>query len=649
MSATADRRPDLVPLVAVLVPLAVYLRTLAPAVYFGDSGELNTAAFSLGIAHVPGYPLYALAGKLFCLLPLGGIAFRLNLMSAVCTALALGLLASLLTRLTGRRAVALAVTVALAFTQTLWEETLKSRAYPLNLLAGVAVIWALVRWTERGEARYLALAAFLFGLGLANHEILLVTAALGLVLVVAHRDKLSWPAVSASLLLLTLGLSTYLYLPVRSAADPMLDWENPQTLRGLVDVLLQRQYGHKMLSPDWRPKLEMAALIARSFATEFTPVPLALGIVGLAAMARRARALMLGLVLLVIANVAIRVNYIGGYEFTQIYRYLINSYAAFAVAVAFGLAAAVALVERRSSATVARPVTALLCLGVAASPLLAHARANDLSDHWLARDYARSLLAFPEQDALLFVGGDNDIYPIWDQQTTARFRQDVGAMGKAGFGSGWLGREYGNRIDPAGGPLPDLAGYDGPSRLFHARFEQAVTLSRVPVYAMYNDAEDPRESARWATLRERFDWWPRGLSIAFAAKGRRDLYRDVGAPFPWEAIPTRSLLDPRLVRDFHTDEVLGIYGGLFLKHGLLALSRRDPGGAERFFRLVLAIGGEDREGRANLAVALAAQGRLAEARAILEELAADPDADARVRTNLERVRAAQRGTGGGAR
>ena len=61
----------------------VYLSTICPTVYLGDSGELTTAAYCLGIPHNSGYPLYTLLGNLFCFLPLGNIAFRVNLMSTV--------------------------------------------------------------------------------------------------------------------------------------------------------------------------------------------------------------------------------------------------------------------------------------------------------------------------------------------------------------------------------------------------------------------------------------------------------------------------------------------------------------------------------------------------------------------------------------
>jgi len=50
---------------AAAIPFAAYLLTLCPTVYVGDSGELTTAAATLGIPHPPGYPLYVLLGYAF--------------------------------------------------------------------------------------------------------------------------------------------------------------------------------------------------------------------------------------------------------------------------------------------------------------------------------------------------------------------------------------------------------------------------------------------------------------------------------------------------------------------------------------------------------------------------------------------------------
>src|SRR5258707_11494421 len=74
-----------------VVALVVYSRTLAPSVPTGDSGELITVAWVLGIAHPPGYPLFSMVGHLFTLLPFGSPAFRVNLMSALFAAAGGGL------------------------------------------------------------------------------------------------------------------------------------------------------------------------------------------------------------------------------------------------------------------------------------------------------------------------------------------------------------------------------------------------------------------------------------------------------------------------------------------------------------------------------------------------------------------------------
>ena len=43
--------------------LALYLKTLSPTVYTFDSAELAAGAYSLGIVHSTGYPLYLLLVK----------------------------------------------------------------------------------------------------------------------------------------------------------------------------------------------------------------------------------------------------------------------------------------------------------------------------------------------------------------------------------------------------------------------------------------------------------------------------------------------------------------------------------------------------------------------------------------------------------
>ncbi len=79
-------------LLILLISLTVYIVTLCPTVYVGDSGELITACFHLGVPHPPGYPLYCILGKVFTLLPFANIACRVNLASALLAALSVSFL-----------------------------------------------------------------------------------------------------------------------------------------------------------------------------------------------------------------------------------------------------------------------------------------------------------------------------------------------------------------------------------------------------------------------------------------------------------------------------------------------------------------------------------------------------------------------------
>ena len=67
-----------------VVTTAVYIATLAPSVTLEDSGELITAATKFGVPHPPGYPLWTMSGFILShLIPVGNLAWRINLQSAL--------------------------------------------------------------------------------------------------------------------------------------------------------------------------------------------------------------------------------------------------------------------------------------------------------------------------------------------------------------------------------------------------------------------------------------------------------------------------------------------------------------------------------------------------------------------------------------
>ena len=82
-------------ILAVLVfglSMALYVRTLAPGLLLGDSGEFQTLVYTLGMTHATGYPVYLLVAHVFTRLPLGEFAYRVNLFTAVMAAVGLALI-----------------------------------------------------------------------------------------------------------------------------------------------------------------------------------------------------------------------------------------------------------------------------------------------------------------------------------------------------------------------------------------------------------------------------------------------------------------------------------------------------------------------------------------------------------------------------
>ncbi len=220
-----------------LLVFVLYLRTLAPTILtydrpdMLDSAMLQMQAAVLGITHPTGYPTYLMLTHLFTYLPFGDVAYRVNLASAAYAALAV--LAVYWAGLLLSRRVAAAAIGALAFGVggTLWSQAVIAEVYTLNALTLSLVVVALLLWRERRTDRYLLLAAFLCGLALTNHMTsgLVLPASLLFVAAVEWRKLLEWRLVLKGMGLFLVGLSPYLYLPLRAAMDPPMDANNPTT------------------------------------------------------------------------------------------------------------------------------------------------------------------------------------------------------------------------------------------------------------------------------------------------------------------------------------------------------------------------------------------------------------------------------------
>src|SRR6266487_2266299 len=166
-----------------LAALVLYILTLAPTTQFWDTSEYIAAAYTLGIPHPPGNPLFVLIAHVFGLLPVAaGYAARINLFAAVTSALSAGCwflvaerwLRSFVPVLWARRAAALAGAIVSATAFTVWNQSVvNEKVYTLSLLSIALILWLIVRWDDQpaGEAHdhHLLLIIYLLALTATNH------------------------------------------------------------------------------------------------------------------------------------------------------------------------------------------------------------------------------------------------------------------------------------------------------------------------------------------------------------------------------------------------------------------------------------------------------------------------------------------------
>lgn len=233
------RRSTLVSIAVFAAAAALYFRTTGPTLGGGfDSEEFQQAAYTLSVAHSTGYPLYLILGKIATLvIPLGNVAYRVNLLSALVTAGSVALVYLNALELTKRHLSSLAAAAVYATNAAVWRQAGIASVGPLHLLLMAAILYALLRWQaglkeKRGAP---TAAALLFGLGLAHHRSVLALApAIVIFALMVDRDILRRPRdIAQSAFWLAVPLLLYLYIPLRGAATP---WYT-NTLEGFVNEI----------------------------------------------------------------------------------------------------------------------------------------------------------------------------------------------------------------------------------------------------------------------------------------------------------------------------------------------------------------------------------------------------------------------------
>lgn len=445
-----------------LASFLVYLSTMAPSLCFIDSGELATDISTLGIAHPTGYPLFTLVGWVFIhLIPFGRVIWKLNLFAAVCcsvsvfgfyrlflfllaekTLIGFGIRQESSGRKKGKaveskplgsteRIAAGIAALILAFSETFWSQAVSIEVYPLHLVFLSLVILLFVRaileYSENHEKKKSGtwiVFALALGLAFSNHmtTILLAPAFLYLYFATHGFSRPSWFKISKAAIPFIAGLSVYLYLPLRAAQHPLMNWGNPVTFERFMWHISGKQFRSWMFS-SWDSAGKQFGYFLSSYPSEFGYAPLLFALLGLTVLFRRSKKLLIFSLLLFFGCLFYSINY----DIHDIDSYFLLAYVATAIWIAYGVQSFLGYMRNGAK----KWIGLAACVALVLLPLGIHYRSIDESKDYAVEDYTKNLLGSLDSNAvILSYQWDAFVSAAYYLQRVEGFRSDVVVIDK---------------------------------------------------------------------------------------------------------------------------------------------------------------------------------------------------------------------------
>lgn len=464
-----------------VVVFVAYLITASPAVTEFDSGELATVQATLGIAHPPGYPLFAVIGFLFLKIPLAVTPiFQLHILSVIWSTLSVVffvLTAKLILDEIGefksssskksveaslnlldkfpegsKYIAVVAAGLIFSFSKILWTQSREVEVYSLEMLIGILIIYfSFKAFSSEGTpgssaSKYWIVVAFLFGTGFSNHmmTLYLIPATIYLYFL---QNKLNLKSVGfltfCTVIMVVIALISYSYIPIRASQNPVMNWGNPTDLETTYEHVTAKYYS-QFFSPGLGIIKKQLTFFVASIGflpgkqnlwnSEFN-INVIFVLTGFAISLILRRKLFTYFFLILFTTLFFTVNY----NIPDIYTYFSFAY----LSLGFFSVISIALVVKFLSSNVVKKsvAIALLAFALLFQVVSSYGFVNR-SDYYIIEDYTRALLKYVEKDAVIFTNQwDYFLSPAYYVQRVCGYRKDVQIVSKDFIPLSWYMRK----------------------------------------------------------------------------------------------------------------------------------------------------------------------------------------------------------------
>lgn len=407
---------------------ALYVYTAVPSVYSWDTGEIAAAINTLGLAHPTGFPILMLTGKLFSLVvPIGEVAFRLNLYSSLLTALSVVFLFFTFRNLNISKGISMASSFIFGFGETIWNHAGTTNVYSLSLLFVSILFFTFSKWQQKKEVKFIYWYSFVFGLSFGTH-ILMVSMSPLLMLMLWETKQLlkdNFTKAIKILILFIIPFLQYFYLPIAYANNKIVNWGKVDSFQSFIDYITQRDFAQKVSARTGDDTIIFFKETYKLFASEFTGIFFVLAIVSIFFLLRKNKLFGLSLIGIIVINIGIMFIYGNSQDIIGLFRYFFVAYVALAIIIAFGLnfiSEKIKSYSRKQQYLFAIFIF-LLVLGVLFQ-FKTNFASNNRRNNRVISDFAHNMLDTVESDSILIIGGDPITGPAWYLQSIGK-RKDI--------------------------------------------------------------------------------------------------------------------------------------------------------------------------------------------------------------------------------
>lgn len=423
----------------------VYWLTIPRELSLADDGFFVLNSFSLGISHPPGYPAYSFLGKLFTLIPVGTVAFRVHLLSAVLGALTCVMLWHCMQMIVEEKKYAYLASLSFGFSPVFWSQAIIAEVYTLNTAIFFA-LFLLVLNLRRvvtaegfvGINAYLVklalLGGLLFGLGLSNHWPLMLAYSITFVVLLLPCWRLVAPLCKPFLLALVVGLMPYVWMYFRSRQPLLLDVLGLFPFDGFSDfVAYLKRDDYKSLdtsqTANFTDKIRFILSHMTQLFSQYTYFSIPLIMLGVSELVRKDKHLAIALLFgALLPEVALLVKV--DFDFDSLKEsalsvYPLVTYGLIAVFLAQGMKAIVIWCAGSLHGKAVRLLPAVLVIFYISTVFFLGFIKNDRHDYEWAKGYGEGVFSLLPANAVLIINGDVDVGVLGYYHIIEGVRSDV--------------------------------------------------------------------------------------------------------------------------------------------------------------------------------------------------------------------------------